>query len=145
SSMILENSSRSPGLGSSPSRLSTASRLASINLSMTSSSTRLGEHVDDGGLAALDDGGRFVQSRAELIGLGDRPEGVDVKRARDRRQIGRRLFDADADALVGHRPVAPARYAFLMLFVVVIGMIVEHHDQERNLIFRCGPERVGGH
>src|SRR5689334_10539645 len=98
--MIFENCSRSPSFGVRPSRLSTARRFSSINLSIGFLLPRLSEYVDNGWLAALDDLDRLIQRRAELIGLGDRPESVDVKSARDRRQVGHRLFDADADAFV---------------------------------------------
>src|ERR1051325_3601655 len=107
--MIFENCSRSPSFGVRPSRLSTARRFSSINLSIWFLLPRLSEYVDHRRLAALNDLDGLIQRGAELVGLGDRTESVDVQRARDRRQVGHRFFDADADAFVGHRPVAPAR------------------------------------
>ena len=62
-----------------------------------------------------------------------------------RHQIRHRIFDADADALVLERPLARPRHAFLMLFVVVVGVIVEHNHEQRNLVLRRGPQGVGGH
>src|SRR4030095_5974310 len=116
-----------------------------LHYSIPSPSPWLGDHVHYCGLAALDDLNRLVQGRSDLIGLSDRAEAVDVKSARDRRQIRRRLFDANTDAFVRYGPVAPARHAFLMFFVVVIGTVVEYDDQQRNLIFRRSPERIRSH
>src|SRR6188768_3045643 len=176
--MIFENSSRSPGFGSSPSRFNTASRFSSINLFIVNSVsadppplsspacggdegrrtsrfhcvlrgkytlTRLRDNIDYRWLAALDDLDGFVQGRAELIGIRNRSKAIHVKSPRKGRQIRRRLFDADADALVLERALARSRHTLLVLFVVVVRPVVEHNREQRNLVLGRGPEGVGRH
>src|ERR1051325_6065331 len=106
---------------------------------------RLRDDIDDRRFVVFDDFDRFIQGWAELIGLRDRTKTIDVKPARNRRQIRRRLFDADADALVLPRPLARPRHPLLMLFVIVVRTVVEYDHEQRNLVLGCRPERVGGH
>src|SRR6266511_5164576 len=93
-----------------------------------SSLARLRDNIYHRRPPAFNDFDRFVQRWPELIGFGDRTKTGYVQCPSDSRQIGRGLFDPDADALIFNGPLAPPCHALLVLFVVVIGSIVEYHD-----------------
>src|SRR5919108_5572242 len=73
-----------------------------------SSLARLCDNVYYRRPAAFNDFDRFVQGWPELIRLGNRTKTGYVQCPRDCRQIRCRLFDADSDALIFNRPLAPA-------------------------------------
>ena len=75
----------------------------------------------------------------------DGPEAERALRARQRREVDVGIADALADPVVLDRPVAHARDALLVHFVVVEGAIVGDHDQQRNAVMRRCPERGGAH
>src|SRR6185436_15492541 len=53
--------------------------------------------------------------------------------------------DALADPAVLRRPRTDARDAFLMQLVIEERTVVGHHDEERDLVVRRGPERDVAH
>src|SRR4030095_16798621 len=110
-----------------------------------SSLARLRDNIYHRRPPAFNDFDRFVQRWPELIGFGDRTKTGYVSCPSARRQIRGGLFDANTDSLIFNGPLAPTGHALLMLFIVVIGSIVEYHDQQRNLILCCRPERIRRH
>src|SRR4030095_3165314 len=157
--MIFANSSKSPSLGCSPSRARRACKLCSINLSMifllnpdtrhlkpdTLPLPRLCDHINYCGVTAIDDLDSFVESPTQLIRIRDRTEAVYAQRPRNRRNIRCRIFDANTDTFIFYRSLPPASHALLVLFVVVIGSVVQDDHEQWNFIFRRRPKRIRRH
>ena len=90
---------------------------------------RLDAHIDDRDPAAVRPprwpSANVGSSSADVV---DRPEAERALRARQRRDVDVGIADALADPLVLDRPVAHARDALLVHFVVVERAIVGDHD-----------------
>jgi hypothetical protein len=93
-------------------------------------------HVDDRNAAGLDHRDRFGEHRLEPAHILDRAETARALRMCELCEVDVGIADALPDPLVLDRPVAHARDALLVHFVVVERAIVRHHDQQRNAVVR---------
>src|SRR5262245_59613725 len=70
-----------------------------------------------------------VKDAAQGRGNFDRAEALNVKRLSDRREVGVRVFDVDADAAVLDRPATNAGHVILVAFIVAVGAVVVDDEQ----------------
>ena len=99
--------------------------------------------VDEGGftLFHLLDGA--FQRGLEVVGVFDWTFGVPAHGSRETREIrvGAEEIHADVRA-VGIGAAGPSQNE-LMVPVIIVGAIVEHHDEHRDLVLGRNPERSG--
>ena len=89
---------------------------------------------------------RSLRQASARAGARPRPAQSRARPARaPSREVDVGIADALADPLVLDRPVAHARDALLVHFVVVERAIVGDHDQQRNAVMRRRPERGRAH
>ena len=99
--------------------------------------------VDEGGLALLDLFDGALECRLEIVGVFERAFAVPAHRFRQAGEVGIRTVEIHADMrAVGVRAAGSGKNQ-LMVPVVVVSAIVEHHDKHRDLVFRRDPERAG--
>src|SRR6476660_1015663 len=73
------------------------------------------------------------QHLTQFIRVADRAKTSDAKRPRESGKVGLGLLQTNPNALVLDRSPAGAGDNFLMPLVVVVGTVVEHHVENRNL------------
>src|SRR5579884_3265466 len=108
-----------------------------------SASTVPRHRVDQRGLARLDLCDRPLERRLEIVGVVDRAFGPPARRAGEAGEVWRRSKQIRADMGAADIRAAGARHDDLMVPVVVIGAVVVHDDEQRDLVFRGDPQRAG--
>ena len=110
---------------------------------MLSSTSGLRDDVDQRRLALLDDGERALQRRAEILRVGDRPLRVHAHALRDLREVHVRLVDRRADVPARDAALVAVGHPLDVHHLLVIGAVVVHHGQQRDLVMRGGPQHAG--
>src|SRR5436190_16434786 len=122
------------------SRFATRRSSASISSKRTRL-TVLRDDVDERGLAGLHPFDASLDRRPDVLRLIDRAFAIPAEALRDRRKIRGRVVDLLAEVGHAHVPLADFGHANLVLPVVVVGAIVEHDQQNRDLVMRRDPQR----
>src|SRR5881396_267977 len=107
------------------------------------SSVVLADDVDEGWASFGDDDVRRApDSSLDSLRIIDRSFPEPAERTRDRGEVGRGLVDLHADVRPALVRAARAGDPFLMLPVVVVGAVVEHHREQGDSVVRGDPERA---
>src|SRR5262249_53957051 len=105
--------------------------------------TSLRDHVHQRGLAALHGGVSALDRRLDLRGGGDRPLGDETPRGGELGGIDIRVLHRRAVRRAIHGAFVETRHLLEVHHFLVIGAVVVHHDQDRDLVMRRGPEHAG--
>ncbi len=103
----------------------------------------LRDGVDQRAAALLHLGDRAKQRRLDVLRIVDRAFAVAAHRAGEPREVRLRAHQVHADMRLGLVGAAQLRHPDLVRPVVVVGAVVVHHDQHRDLVLRRDPQRAG--
>src|SRR5712692_2997003 len=74
-----------------------------------------------------------LEGAAKLFGIFDRAFGINLESLGDLGKVNCRGLDSKPYRFVFHGTVAPDCQVLRMLFVIIVGTVIRHHDKEREL------------
>lgn len=99
--------------------------------------------VDESGLAFFDLLDGALERRLEVVAAFERSLRIPAHRFRQAGEIGIGTKEIHADMRAVGVGAASSGQDELMIPVIIVRAIVEHHDEHRDLILGCDPERAG--
>src|ERR1700730_9280878 len=110
---------------------------------MNASLAGLGEDVDDGGFAAVDDVQGALDGGPQILGIGNGPFAIHAHALRQLGVLDIRRGDGGADIGAIDAAVMPVGHDLHLHHFLMIAAIIVHHAEQRNLVMRGGPEDAG--
>jgi len=107
------------------------------------SSTRIGDHVDDSRLAALDYGDSARERGSKVVRISDRCLAMDAHAARDGGVVGIRLLERGAGIHPVDAAAVPRRHGREVHVFLMVSSVVVHDIENRHLMVRRCPQRAG--
>ena len=106
---------------------------------------RVDVQVNDANAAFLEHVDALLDGRLDVGRLRHRADADGALRLRELGDVRLRILHTQSDPAVFHLASAGAGYVVLVQFIVEIGPIVIHQDQERNLVMGRAPDRRRAH
>src|ERR1700719_913524 len=98
---------------------------------------RLGDGIQQSGLATLHDGNRLLQRRTEIFGITNRSLGVPSHALRKFCEIDIWIDEGSADAGILDAALMPVGHSLDMHRLLMIAAVIVHNVEQRNPVM-CG-------